>query len=312
MAPLKSPRICGYHDPGGEHVAYDLGMSGWVLYTHALGHDPADNSGYDYWHSFDMGHTVIARLNNGYYPNGTIPQMGQYVPFSRRCANWVAASHHCHLWVIGNEMNHEQERPEGESIYPEEYACCYRLCRYAIRNVPGHEDDEVLVGAVAPWNVQTAYTGNPSGYWLAYQHDILESLGPDNCDGITIHAYTHGTHPDLIYSDAKMGKPFEDDHYNFKVYRDLMRAIPHDMRHLPVYLTEADQDEPWADVNSGWVKNAYGEIDHWNHQPGNQKILCMLLYRWQRGHDRWGIEGKDGVIADYRDAVQQGYTWETA
>ncbi|HAJ36310.1 MAG TPA: hypothetical protein DCL15_11510, partial [Chloroflexi bacterium] len=61
----------------------------------------------------------------------------------------------------------------GEVITPELYARCYRLCRDAIHRVPGHEDDLVLVGAVAPWNTQTIYPGNPNGDWVQYFQDIL-------------------------------------------------------------------------------------------------------------------------------------------
>ena len=49
----------------------------------------------------------------------------------------------------------------GEVITPQLYARCYRLCRDAIKRVPGHANDQVLVGATAPWNTLTRYEGNP-------------------------------------------------------------------------------------------------------------------------------------------------------
>ncbi len=89
-----------------------------------------------------------------------------------------------------------------------------------------------------------------------------------------------------------------------------MDAIPDDMRHLPVYITETDQgDEPWRDDNSGWVKAAYGEIDDWN-QNNSQKIRSLILYRWPN-IDRWYIEGKSGVIEDFQEALAFGYKWTT-
>ncbi len=39
---------------------------------------------------------------------------------------------------------------------------------------------------------------------MQYFGDILRLLGPANCDGITIHAYTHGDDPALVTSDAKV------------------------------------------------------------------------------------------------------------
>ena len=194
-------------------------------------------------------------------------------------------------------------------ITPELYVRCYKLCRAAIHAVPGHADDQVLIGAVAPWNDQTRYSGNPSGDWVRYFSDILAGLGPAGCDGITIHTYTHGTDPALIRSSARLDPPFEKYHYHFRAYRDFMRAIPANMRHLPVYITETDQDAAWEDRNRGWVKQAYGEIDAWNQSAGNQQIRALILYRWPR-KDRWYIAGKQGVINDFREALRFDYRWQ--
>jgi hypothetical protein len=208
-------------------------------------------------------------------------------------------------------MTQSRNLPDGDPITPEKYADCYRRCRQAIRSQPGHEHDQVLVGSVAPWNIDTRYDGNPSGDWVQYQTDLLALLGPGQCDGITIHTYTHGTDPALIHDAAKMDPPFQNRHYHFFTYRDFMGAIPANMRHLPVYLTEMDQDDPWEDANRGWVKLAYGEINWWNNQPGNQQIRAAILYRWPR-YDRWFIEGKNGVITDFREAMHNDYRWKPA
>ena len=173
---------------------------------------------------------------------------------------------------------------------------------------PGHEDDQVLIGSVAPWNNLTKYDGNPNGDWVQYFADILKLLGPQNCDGITVHAYTHSSNPAEIYTDQFMESPFNKYQYNFRTYRDFMNAIPASMRHLPVYLTETDQDQPWHDENNSWVNWAYGEIDAWNKQPGKQQIRALILYRWPN-IDRWVIEGKNGVIQDFRESLQNGYQW---
>ena len=89
-----------------------------------------------------------------------------------------------------------------------------------------------------------------------------------------------------------------------------MKAVPRSMRHLPVYLTETDQDDAWRNENNGWVQRVYGEIDWWNHQAGNQVIRAVILYRWPNV-DRWGIDGKAGVIDDFRQAMTHKYNWET-
>ncbi|HXF61087.1 MAG TPA: hypothetical protein VNK95_05690, partial [Caldilineaceae bacterium] len=265
---FESPFLYGLHDPGGEHLMLEARKPGWIVFTEAVGHEPTNRSGVDFrqFSSRELG--VICRLNNGYYPHGTLPNSSQYANFARRCANFVAASPGCRIWIIGNEPNYVIERPHAgvasparaqarpqpargaqplsqplgrlaawwqqamrwlqsliaraagepaapfggpgepaetddpfrrslperfnalyrlnsdeleaaianagaEVITPALYARCYQLCREAIRQVPGHEDDLVLVAAVAPWNNQTVYPGNPRGDWVQYFADVL-------------------------------------------------------------------------------------------------------------------------------------------
>ena len=196
----------------------------------------------------------------------------------------------------------------GEVITPELYIRCYRLCREAIHRLPGHEEDLVLVGAVAPWNTQTIYPGNPNGDWVQYFQDLLTLLGPEGCDGFTLHAYTHGADPALVTSPAKLVPPFQNRHQQFRTYLDFMGAVPAALRHLPVFLTEVGQVQPWVDQNSGWVQAMYAEVDTWNHQPGAQQIRAALLYRWP-ALDRWYIEGKQGVIEDFQQALVSDLRW---
>ncbi|MBC8448770.1 MAG: N-acetylmuramoyl-L-alanine amidase [Chloroflexi bacterium] len=328
MARYKSKYIFGLHEPGGEHIMAEKGKRGWILFLHKVGLNPSNCPGFDHSQWANQGFGIISRLNHGYEPEGTIPRSDKYEVFAQCCANWARNSRGCHIWIIGNEMNYAVERPgvrydrsreppalvdPGEVITPARYARCYRLCREAIHRVPDHEDDEVLIGAVAPWNAQTTYDGNPQGDWVQYFRDILKLLGPENCDGITTHTYTHGAEPRLVYEATKLSNPpFDKHHYDFLTYRDFMNAIPASMRHLPVYITETDQDVEWKNENIGWVQRAYGEIDWWNKQPGNQQIQALILYRWPKGYDKWGIEGKAGVIEDFKTAMNYDYVWREA
>jgi N-acetyl-anhydromuramyl-L-alanine amidase AmpD len=200
----------------------------------------------------------------------------------------------------------------GESITPQLYARCYRLCRDAIHRLPGHEDDLVLVGAVAPWNTQTVYPENPNGDWVLYFRHILDELGPANCDGYALHAYTHGANTEQIASPAKLPPPFQSHHGGFRVFIDFLTAAPPSMRHLPAFITEIDQTQPWLDANVGWVQKAYAEIDAWNKAQSQlnspQRVRCAALFRWP-AIDRWYIEGKNGVIEDFCQALDHDYRW---
>ena len=319
MADHEPRYLFGLHDPGGESIMLEAGKPGWVLITEGIGHNPDDQSGRDYSDLADKGLGVIVRLNNGYGSAGTIPLPQYYDAFAQRCANFVSNSWGCHIWIIGNEMNHAQERPEGQPITPDLYAQCFIKCRNAIKAQAGGVH-KVIVGAVAPYNNQTTYPGNESGDWIKYFSDVLNLLqgaagspsGPGAawgapCDGIALHAYTWGPDPSLVTSEERMDPPFENRRKQFRVYRDFMEAIPENMRHLPVYITETDQMWQWEDVNSGWVQKVYEEIDNWNRQ-GKQQIRCVILYRWSTA-DQWNISGKQGVIADFKAALQHNYVW---
>ncbi len=309
------PYIFGMHDRGGEHLMLSKNRPGWVLVTEAIGADPNNHAGSNYVDLANQGLGVLVRLNHGYGSAGTIPFSNQFDDFARRCGNFVQASPGCHLWIIGNEMNLAIERPGGpggQIITPQLYASCFKKCRDQIRSRAGHEQDQVMPGAVGPWNIETTYPGNSSGDWVRYFGDILALLG-DEVDGLSLHTYTHGQEPHLVFDNATMQAPFDDYHYHFRAYQDLMRAIPAGLRDRPVYVTETDQYAAWRDQNSGWVRNAYKEIDDWNRVAANQPIQALVLFRWIIGDPNdpqqvgWAIENKPGVQDDFRDALDNEY-----
>ncbi|RME49611.1 MAG: hypothetical protein D6791_00365, partial [Chloroflexi bacterium] len=322
-----SEYIYGLHDPGGEYIMLEEGVPGWVLVTEGIGSDPNNHNGRDYRYLSDKGLGVMVRINAGYGGVGTIPYERFYGDFAKRCANFVRNSFGAHIWIIGNEMNYPIEWPgadwdwnadpprpkslstTGEPITPDRYVKCYKLVREAIRSLPGHENDQVITGAIAPWNALTTYPGNPNGDWIQYFRDMLEMLGPDQCDGIALHTYTHGPEVYKIDSEEKLGPPFSQYHYHFRAYVDFMNAIPRNMRQLPVYITETDQDTEWRNENTSWVRRAYGEIDWWNKNHPDQQIRSLILYRWPK-LDKWYIEGKQGVIDDFRMALRYKYKWK--
>jgi len=349
---VSSEFIFGIHDFGGEDHIRAARKQGWIVFSEVVGHDPNDLTGKDYSSLSRQGLGVIVCLNNGTFPQGTLPLSSEHANFARRCANFVAASRGCSRWVIGNEMNYAIGRPstasaietrkhfgdapagdptlrslperfsallsatdreeakavreDEELITPQLYANCYSMCRQAIHSLEEHEEDQVLVGAVTPWNTQTVYPGNPNGDWVKYFQDILLQCGASGCDGMTLHTFTHGANPTLILDNSKL-PDFPQHHCHFQAYRDFMHAIPVNMRHLPVYVTETDQGGPWENVNRGWIQAAYAEIDRWNRQNA-QKIQAMALYRWPQ-LDRWHIKGKEGVIEDFRAALRHEYRW---
>jgi hypothetical protein len=317
----ESPCIYGIHDPFDRAI---FGRrTGWVLITESVGHDPQSAGGnrqlYRDWS--ERGFGVIARLNHGYEGSGTLPEPQHYSGFAAACAMWVRRSidpanpaQGGHIWLIANEMNNPREWPGnengvgGQPITPEAYADCYNQVYSVIKSV--QPDAIVCPGAVDPYYGP----GSDNGDWFRRMLARISEL-----DGFALHTYTHGTDPALITNTQRFGMDEQGNwvdpnnilswqYYHFYAYRTYMDMIPTRWRHLPVFITETDQVDPWVEVNRGWVQAAYAEIDRWNQQPHAQQIRALILYRWPR-IDRWGIEGNQGVISDLQEALAQRYRW---
>lgn len=329
----ESPYIYGIHDPGGEDLLRRAGVTGWVLYT-TLVNEPAR----DFRMLTNEGFGVLVRLNWGYNPTGTLPHEDSYPEFADLCAQWVRRSQGVSHWLIANEPNLRGERPgfgtpNEEKITPRMYARAFRQCRAAIRNVPGHENDQIITAATAPWNADTKYSADPEGVydanqtgnWIDYFRDMMLALEGD-VDAIALHTYTHrvdlNTANTFVTSEEKRWPDLfpatNGAHYHFRAYQDFMHAVPESMQHLPVYITETNQDSDpntgatWFSQNLGWVRDAYAEINRWNQDPSHQTIRALLLYRWlttDQGGDKWGFSNNEAVKEDFRQALQEGYKW---
>jgi hypothetical protein len=225
-----------------------------------------------------------------------------------RVQNFVKNSQGCSRWIIGNEMNHSNEWPYGRQIHPVDYGQCFRLCYDRIKNLPGHEQHQVIIGAPAPYNNQTQYPGNESGDWVAYFQDILSACG--EFDAIALHTYGIEQVPSDPSSEVMMGGEFSNRHAGFRAYRDFLNAaLP--VWHLPIYITETNpgaRGDPWEATDTGWVTAAYEEIDQWNqaHRSG-PLVHCLALYSHDMRADGMGFEYKPGVRSDFDRAVSRGY-----
>lgn len=312
-SPVNPPQlpshIYGLHDIGGQDRIANAGRTGWLLDTVDL----RSQNGTDYFPFLQAGFGVIVRLNNGYGAAGTIPLSYEYDAYAARCAAYARNSPGAHIWLIGNEMNTNAERPEfpdgaREVITPQKYAQCFSKCRRAIKSLANHTNDLVIPGAVGPYNAET-------GDWVQYLVDILNLLG-DQVDGIALHCYTHDFNVDQISSDDMMGAPFHNRHFNFRAYCDFLNALPAVFRTLPVFITESNPFAGWQNSNIGWIQAAYAEINAWNADPAHQPIQALILFRWQTlaDHPVWGIQDKDALIADFQAALAAGYRvrWPSA
>lgn len=283
--------LYGIHDLSGASL---LPTDSWAVETIEIGCDPNDHSGSDFSTYFAKGIRVLARLNYSHHGDGTIPDPARYPDFAQRCANWVRASKGFYAVIIGNEPNLKGEWYGGKTITPQMYADCYLKTWRAIAAV-----SRILIApaAIAPWNMD-------AGHWLDYFSTVLDILD-GRFDLIALHTYTHGVSPDLVYSLVTMEPPNDHLYYNFRHFADFLRRAQRWLS-IPVVITETDQNLPWANTNSGWVKNAYALIDSYNRSLGkHHAIIALCLYR-HRG-DQWAFDGKQGVISDFNDAVALNY-----
>lgn|GEM_PF-812786 len=309
--------IAGLVDAGGEAHMLAAGKPGWVV-VRAQVKFP-DSSG-DYSHLADKGLGVIVLLTNGNPPNGAIPNSAEYETFAQQCATFVKKSKGARIWVVGNAPNAARERPgydgasnSGELVTPEMYARCFNLARKAIRALPGHEHDFVVPAAVAPFNTQTTYPGNPSGDWVRYFADTLFQIIAQGggADALALHTHTHGYDANFVTSDAHATNPFQNRHWHFRAYRDFLAAVLPAMRNLPVFITAASPLDPgWTNANRGWMNAALTEINAWNSVSTNQPIQAVCFARWQSvpgDPPGWGLADKPQAVNDLRAALQNDF-----
>jgi murein DD-endopeptidase MepM/ murein hydrolase activator NlpD len=270
---------------------------GWVVDTVALSEAPLPT---DYT-AFRGDINWLVRLNWGYGSTGTIPMPHEVDRFVERVQSYALRSRGAYAFIIGNEPNHEGERPNGTFITPTHYAGCYNACFHAIKS--GSTQIRVMPAAFAP------YHANPYP-WTDYARDVYKQI--NQADGINIHAYTRGMAPESIQSQDKMGEPLAGTYSGFLTYLDALSLVPSRFKHLPAYITEFNPIPDWENRNTGVVQAAYKEIEGYNAGNGTQKIHCLALFRWKTYEDqvngqkvkqRWGIDEKPEVQKDFLEAV---------
>src|ERR1051326_8548553 len=239
----ESPYLYGIHDHSPDpteylnHIKNATGAGGWITATVALGADTNNFASDNFSTLANAGHTIICRLNYGYFPDGTIPVPSKYDAFATRCKNYVANSAGCNIWLIGNELNLSAEWPfDGARftyVSPQDYANCFRKAYNAIKSV--RPNDKVIPQASAPWGgPYGAGTQNVGGMnypsdgqplsWVQYKNQVLSAItnsGP--LDGIALHIGSRGYHYADIHSTNKISAGGQNLYFSFYVDRKRKR-----------------------------------------------------------------------------------------
>src|SRR5688572_16443915 len=131
------------HDrEGAPHVP----SGGWCVDTISLseGEAPTD------YRNLKPDINWLVRLNYGYGSTGTIPLPIRQDDYMKRLVNYVGNSSGAYAYIIGNEPNHENERPNGVVITPERYVDCFAAARDAIKRI--NPSIRVIPAPLAPYH----------------------------------------------------------------------------------------------------------------------------------------------------------------
>jgi hypothetical protein len=347
----ESPYLYGIHDHSPDpteylnHIKNATGAGGWITATVALGADTNNFASDNFSTLANAGHTIICRLNYGYFPDGTIPVPSKYDAFATRCKNYVANSAGCNIWLIGNELNLNAEWPfDGARftyVSPQDYANCFRKAYNAIKSV--RPNDKVIPQASAPWGgPYGAGTQNVGGMnypsdgqplsWVQYENQVLSAItnsGP--LDGIALHIGSRGYHYADIHSTNKISAGGQNLYFSFYVYKDWVTyGIPPALYALPLYVTECNGlyywkgggppgEDPSQHYEAGWMQEVYAEINRYNQAAatnGQPVFRCFNMYRWCAFCDGWNIDGSSDtnkalILSDLDSAAAQRYAWAT-
>jgi len=335
------------HEPRpDEYVARirNVVPGGWATATVAIGHDPNDQSGVDFTWFAKQNVTVICRINNGYFPNGTIPLPEDYQNFATRCANFVRNSPGCNLWIIGNELNIAGEWPASGTycgyVSPASYAICYRDCYNAIKAVSPNA--KILTQPCAPFSGPFGAGDLGGGYthdacplsWVDYEKQQLQAILDLACpvDGIALHVTSRGYQYTDIHSTYRRSINGKALYWSFYVYKDWVDyGIPTSLYNLPLYITECNGYFYWKGghpengtihYEPGWVQEVYKEIDSYNRTvavpQGKPIYRCINFYRWCNYCDGWNIDSanppftnpyKPQIMSDLDAALAFEYSW---
>lgn len=287
--------LAGLHE-GGDWLRDNLSGSerGWTVEMWAYTRDP--NPVLDFSELASKGVRVLLRVGYGYADGtGTLPTPDRLLDFENAVVRALSQAKGIYAVHYGNELNNVTEWPSGFELTPEYYIESYNRVQ---RRLPSN-----VRLSPAPIDPYHSYRGSsPRTWWRT----ILNGI--DGAGGITLHCKTQGNSPGEIESDARFDhEPLKGWQFlHFRVMETSLEDVPAGMRHLPVWITEANPQRTytgaygWEPNNSEWVRRCFEYVRRWNASPGHQAIHAVILYRYPM-HDDWRLDDKPLIMEAFRE-----------
>lgn len=230
----------------------------------------------------------LVRVDWSQHGQGTYTKPHEVNLYVDRAIRYILGCQGVYGFIVGNEPNHENEG----AFDPHYAAAVFSLVRNAVKSQNSRV--RLITPGLAPY-----HRSDVVSYGKA-MHSEIARLG--GADGVALHAYTRTANPVDISSTETMAAPLLGQFRGFLTYRDQLSTVAASYQKTPAFITEFDELDGWKDENVGIFPAAVAEVRRWNREASHQQIHSLIAYRWPN-YDRWGIEGKAGVVADFRSAI---------
>ncbi len=256
------------------------GLQGWVTEAVYLNTSPRDLHLQRY---ADAGIRVIVRLSYSYAVDdggaGTMPAPNELQPFEQACIQTLQANPHAWAFLYCNEMNNSREWPRGHDITPSYYTNSYNR---VWAHKPTH--CRLFPGAIDPYNPGW-------GDWRKTWKDVLNRI--TGCDGLALHAYTHGPELHKIWHDKRFDShPLTGIFYDLRVLESQQAIVPARFAGKPQVITETNHLTNKAGI--GWEPDADEWVKDAMEYFRTQSIAGACLFRYN--YTDWAFQHLDKIL----------------
>jgi hypothetical protein len=205
-----------------------------------------------------------------------------------------------HTWIVGNEMNirFEARAFSDEIIPPLHYADVYRRTRALVRSIPGHENDQVVVGGVSP-GATHPHAPQLTRSGRDYLVELLYWLHPNEVDAVALHAYGG-------WSDQNPLQTFRTGIDGGMGYQNQARLLDElGYSAVPAFVSEwsaLTKDAAHSSFTERFLRESARDVHEWNQGPNNHPIHALVWFL----HDGGELFPEESIVRF--PGVQRAFT----